>query len=81
MTNVKGVSTALLEFVATIEPDTTLLLPLKIDELAVLHSALTTIQSLLEKSGTSDDAMKPFGRARQKVEKALSQAGYGGDPR
>lgn len=81
MTNVEGVRTALLKFIETIPVDTTLVLPLKMDELVVLHSALTSWQELHEKFGTPTEVMEPFGRLRQKVEKALAQAGYGGDPR
>ena len=81
MTNVEGVRTALLKFVETMSMHTTLVLLLTTEELVVLHSTLTTVQELHEKSGMSDDAMAPFGKLRHRVEKALSQAGYGGDPR
>lgn len=81
MTNVEGVRTALLKFAETMPSETTLVVLLKVDELVVCHSALTTMQDLQEKAGASDDAMAVFGRLRQKIEKALSQAGYGGDPR
>lgn len=72
---------AILEFMESKQIDDDCMLILKTDELAVLHLQLAYLQEWFERSGAHTEEFEIFGRLRLRVETALSQAGYGGDPR
>ena len=81
MSNVDGVRTALLQFMAVIPLDTKAALMLTAEELAILHLSLEIVQETMERHTSPISDLGGFGSLRQKVEAVLSQAGYGGDAR
>ena len=81
MTDLDAVSKAVTEWAASQDPDAPLAILIDKAEAATLHYMLALLQHMLETTGTDSSSLNDLGSLRKKVEKALVQAGYGGDPR
>ena len=78
MANVDGVSTEIMRWLETRDPEAKCALVLTAHELGMLHLGLELVQSVLEHTPGNEADPEAFGPVREKVEKLLVQGGYGG---
>lgn len=81
MSGVNAVQEALLAWLPEVDPDSRLVVMFDPMELATLHLLLAELQEKIEDAPRRADELVTLGAIRKRVEAALSQAGYGGDPR
>ena len=79
MTNVDGVRAAIRKYIETTPSDHSMIIMLQAHDAAILHLTLEIFQEMIERSTVDATALEGLGKAREAVEKALRQTGYGRD--
>ena len=79
--NTQGIDAALAMWFEQVDLEAVMVVGMTSLEVGTLHRILAGYQDLMEGVELPEEFAEIMGSIRHKVERALSQAGYGGDPR